>query len=179
MRFILYLVLYTAFHVFQSFGTSKLALSSLSFKSLIQIRSAGQLFFLKTGILFHSQTTILYLTSTSTQAAFLVHNFEGFQSAESTNVSLICPTSEPYYGGDCETAPEKTEKKGGQEPLFISFYGIDREMSSSIVQHAKRYGIGLNEVEQDWYNLEDDQPMSSWMPPRDRKQMAESLGRSS
>lgn len=91
----------------------------------------------------------------------LVHNFEGFQSAESTNVSLVCPTSEPYYEGDCETAPEKTEQKGDREPLFISFCGIDRDMSSSIVQHAKRYGIGLTEVDQQWYSLKEDQPMSS------------------
>lgn len=163
----MYLVLYTAFHVSQSFETSKLSVSSLSFKSLIQIRSAGQLFFLKTGILFHSPTTVLYLTARSTQAAFLVYNFEGFQSAEPTNVSLICPTSEPYYEGVCETAAEKTEKKGDQEPLFISFRDIDRDVSSSIVQHAKRYGIGLTEVDQQWYSLEEDQPMSSWLPRGD------------
>lgn len=172
-------VFLTPVRIFEVVKTSQLAVLPLIFKSLIQICSVGQLFFLKTGILFHSPTTVLYLTARSTQAAFLVYNFEGFQSAEPTNVSLICPTSEPYYEGDCETAAEKTEKKGDQEPLFISFYGIDRGMSSSIVQHAKRYCIGLTEVDQDWYSLEDDEMMSSWMPRRDRNQVAKSPGRDS
>lgn len=106
----------------------------------------------------------------------LVHNFEGIRSKDPTNVSLICPTSEPYYEGDCETVPEETEQKGDETSVFIIFNGIDRNMASNIVQHAERYGIGLSEVEQEWYSLKDDEPMSGWMPRDDRDQMTEFPG---
>jgi hypothetical protein len=94
----------------------------------------------------------------------LVHNFEGSRQKEPTNVSLICPTSEPYYEGDRESERGSTGQNGDPKPLFISFNSIDRDMSSSIQQHAERYGIGLSELEQHWYSIEQEQPMTGWMP---------------
>lgn len=128
--------------------------------------SDRQLFFLKTGILFRSPTTgtVLYLTSKSTPSGMLTHNFEGSDRKQPTDVSLICPTSEPYYEGDRETNKGKSGRDAAPEPVFITFNGIGRDMSTSIAEHAKSHGMELSELEQSWYSLEKERPMTGWMP---------------
>lgn len=116
-------------------------------------------------MLFHSEATVLYLTAESTPAAFLVSNYEPSSKRQGpVNLTFVCPTSEPFY----EKAQESEESASNQhetpEPLFISFHDISLDMSDRIAQYAKRHGIKLDEVEQDWYSLKKDEPMTSWMP---------------
>lgn len=132
---------------------------------LICLALAGKLFFLETGILFHSETTVLYLTAESTPAAFLVSNYEVLSKRPGpVNLTFICPTSEPYY--DKAQASEQSASEQDETPeLYISFHDITLDMSDRIAQYAKRHSIKLDEVEQDWYSLEQDQPATGWMPP--------------
>ncbi|KAG6364186.1 hypothetical protein INS49_005784 [Diaporthe citri] len=125
----------------------------------------GKLFFLETGILFQSETTVLFLTAESTPATFLVSNYEPSSKRPGpVNLTLVCPTSEPYYDKAHESEQSASKQHETAEPLFISFHDISLDMSDRIAQYAKRHGIKLDEVEQHWYSLKQDQPMSSWMP---------------
>ncbi|KAL2276796.1 hypothetical protein FJTKL_00455 [Diaporthe vaccinii] len=125
----------------------------------------GQLFFLETGILFHSHTTVLYLTAESTPATMLVSNYEVLSKQPGpVNLSLVCQTGEPYY----EKVPEKQqsalEQQKSAQPQLISFSGISTDMFDGITRYAKRHSIKLQDLEQDWYDLKQDQPATGWMP---------------
>ncbi|KAJ0115025.1 hypothetical protein J7T55_001433 [Diaporthe amygdali] len=123
----------------------------------------GLLFFLETGVLFHSQTTVLYLASESTPNPMLVYNYEALAKRPGpANISLICRTTEPYY--DKAQDGEKSSSEQNEEPLLISFHGIGADLSDGIARYAERHGIKLEELEQEWYDLEQGQPASGWMP---------------
>lgn len=126
---------------------------------------AGKLFFLETGILFHSQTTVLYLTAESTTAVFLVFNYEAIPKRSGPiNLTLACPTSEPYYENGHGSQQSTSEQQKTAESLFISFHDIALDMSDGIAQYAKRRGIQLDEVEQGWYSLKKEEPMTGFEP---------------
>ncbi|KAK7697272.1 hypothetical protein SLS64_013706 [Diaporthe eres] len=139
--------------------------SVIDISSAAATKDAGKLFFLETGILFHSETAALYLTAESTPAAFLVSNYEPSSKRPGpVNLTFVCPTSEPYYEKAQESEQSAPKQDKTSEPLFISFHDISLDMSDAISQYAKRHGIKLDEVEQDWYSLKQDQPMTGWMP---------------
>ncbi|POS77675.1 hypothetical protein DHEL01_v203930 [Diaporthe helianthi] len=132
--------------------------------SVTVIKVKGQLF-LEAGILFHSPTTVLYLTAKSTPSVELVYNYDGIERTEPANLSLICRTSEPYYQGDGDTEQGKSGRDVGPEPpgavsMTCTFTGFDTDMAAIIAQHASRYGIRLAEHDQQWYSLEQDQASS-------------------
>lgn len=125
----------------------------------------GKLFFLDTGILYHSQTSILYLTAESTPTFTLVSNYEVLSKRPGpVNFTLVCPTGEPYYEKAQENQQSTSEQRQTSEPLFIAFYDVRLDMSDEIIRYAKSQGIKFNEVEQDWYSLKQDQPATGWMP---------------
>lgn len=94
----------------------------------------------------------------------LIHNFEVLLPPEAVNLTLVCPTSEPYYDGAREADQGKTGSDDSAERVYISFTGIDRDISTSIAQLAGGYGIELMELDQRWYSLEKDQPSTGWEP---------------
>lgn len=126
---------------------------------------AGKLFFLETGILFHSQTAVLYLTAESTPGTIIVSNYEPSSKRRGpASLTLVCPTSQPYYEKAQEGQQGTPEHGDTQEPVFISFHDISPDKHDGIAQYAKQHNVNVKEVEQNWYSLKDNQPMTGWMP---------------
>lgn len=95
----------------------------------------------------------------------LVSNYEAASKRPGpVNLTFVCPTGEPYYEKAQESGRVTSKKHKTFEPLFISFHDISLDMPDRITQYAKRQGIKLDEVEQDWYNLKKNEPMTGWMP---------------
>lgn len=133
---------------------------------LICLARVGKLFFLETGILFHSQATILYLTAESMTDTFLVSNYEILSKRPGpANLTFVCSTSEPYYDKGRASQQSTSKQLETPETMFISFRDPDLEMSGKIIKYAKEHGVELNEVEQEWYDLKENQPASGWNPP--------------
>lgn len=133
---------------------------------LIWLARVGKMFFLETGILFHSQAMVLYLTTESITKTFLVSNYEVLsKSPGPVNLTLVCSTSEPYYDKGRGSQQSTSKQHETPKTTFISFHDIDVEMSGTIINYAKQHGVILKEVEQEWYDLKEDQPASGWIPP--------------
>lgn len=95
----------------------------------------------------------------------LVSNYEvSSKRPGPANLTLVCPTGEPYYEKAQENQKSTSEQRQTSEPLFISFQDISLDMSDRIAKYAKRKGIKLDEVEQNWYSLKEGQPATGWMP---------------
>lgn len=125
----------------------------------------GKLFFLETGTLFHSQTAVLYLTAESTPSTMLVSNYEPSSNQRGpASLTFVCPSSEPYYQKAREGQQGMPEHDDTQDPVFISFHDISPDKHDKITQYAKQHNVKVSEVEQNWYSLKDDQPMTGWMP---------------
>lgn len=126
----------------------------------------GQLFFLETGILFHSHTTVLYLTAESTPTTMLVSNYQVLSKQPGpVNLTLVCETGEPYYEKDQESQQSTLGHQKSAQPLLIGFKGISTDMFDGITRYAKRHRIKLKDLEQDWYDLKEDLPATGWMRP--------------
>lgn len=133
---------------------------------LIWLACVGKLFFLETGILFHSQAMVLYLTTESITNTFLVSNYEVLsETPDPINLTFVCSISEPFYDKGRGSQQSRSEQHETPKTTFISFHDIDVEMSGTIINYAKQHGVKLKEVEQEWYNLKEDQPASGWIPP--------------
>lgn len=95
----------------------------------------------------------------------LVSNYEASSKRPGpVNLTFVCPTGEPHYEKAQENESSTSKKHKALEPLFIGFHDISLDMADRITQYAKRRGIELNEVEQDWYSIKKNEPMTGWMP---------------
>lgn len=134
--------------------------------TLIWLARVGKLFFLEAGILFHSEAMVLYLTAESTPKTILVSNYEVLsKSPGPVNLTFVCSTSEPYYDKGRGSQQSTSQQHETPETMFTSFHDIHLEMSGRIIKYAKQHGVKLKEVEQEWYDLKEDQPASGWIPP--------------
>lgn len=96
----------------------------------------------------------------------LVSNYEiSSKRPGPVNLTLVCPTSEPYYEKGPESQQGMSKEHKSNDPLFISFHDIAVNMFDKILQYAERCGIVVNEVDQEWYSLKKNEPMTGWDPP--------------
>lgn len=109
---------------------------------------------------------VLYLTAESTPKTFLVSNYEVLSKKPGPiNLTFVCSTSEPYYDKGPGSQQSTSKQHETPETILIGFHDIDVDMSGTIINYAKHHGVKLKEVEQEWYDLKENQPASGWIPP--------------
>ncbi|TDZ24713.1 hypothetical protein Cob_v002436 [Colletotrichum orbiculare MAFF 240422] len=131
--------------------------SNLSVDSPVQVRVQGHAFFLKTGILFTSESRLVYLPVESIQKAMIVqaHDAKSKNKNDIAGVDVICDVTEPYYKGrEGETA----------QKALISLGHLEVGILGHLKEYMKAHNIGVMMCQQHFYDYERNVPATGWMP---------------
>ncbi|KAF6812948.1 hypothetical protein CPLU01_14778 [Colletotrichum plurivorum] len=114
----------------------------------------GLLHFLETGVLFTSESLRVYIPFAAFRGAMLVlaREMKDGGNGRIAALSVLCRANEPFYQDD----------ENGE--TLMSFGRVDSGLAEAVKEYMERHGIAPMMCQQMFYDYENGQPASGFMP---------------